>query len=148
MEEKYRGPERRAATRFYQKVSVEYIFINGELRRDLSKKYSGYVSNFSYSGALLELDELNENWIKDLTSGMIKIIIEIKIPVYPEPIKAIAKVIWIKKIEEPEKEGKYLVGLSFTDITDEDRDRIKKYMIDSCLASWKSYYKEIEDKKV
>ncbi|MFH1397563.1 MAG: PilZ domain-containing protein [Candidatus Omnitrophota bacterium] len=146
MEEKYRGPERRTSTRLYKKVSVDYIFINGVLQRDLSKRYSGYVSNFSYSGALLELDELNENWIKDLTSGMIKIIIEIKIPVYPEPIKAIAKVIWIKRNEEPEKEGKYLIGLSFTDITDEDRDRIKKYTIESYVASWKAYEKEIKDK--
>ncbi|MBU1928931.1 MAG: PilZ domain-containing protein [Candidatus Omnitrophota bacterium] len=129
MEEKYGGPERRMVARLDQKIPVEYIFINDNPRRELSEKYSSYIRNFTYSGALLVLDKLNENWIEDLTSGITKIDIDIKIPAYSAPIKAIARVVWLEKKEEPEK-SKYLLGLTLTEITDSDMDRIKNYMID------------------
>lgn len=134
MEMKYEGPERRQNTRLYHPVPVEYNFINDIQSRELSMKRSGYVCNISAGGALLELDELNEDWIEDMKVSKIKIAIKMHIDAYPEPISAIARVAWIKEKKEGKK--KYQLGLSYADITDEDRDRVKKYVINSYLQTW------------
>jgi c-di-GMP-binding flagellar brake protein YcgR len=136
VEEKYNGTERRTTTRLHQKLSVDYVFISDEQQGAMPEKCLGSISNISSGGALLELAELNEGLAEGLTAGIIKVALEIRIPVYIDPVKAIAKVVWLKKREDPGEEKRYFLGLSFADITDEDKGRIKRYVIDAYLETW------------
>lgn len=139
MEKGYEGQERRKDTRLYQSIPIEYRFINVARPKDSSERRPAHINitNISSNGVLLELNELNEDWIEDLKSGRLKIALEIKIPApfqllypgIPESIRVIAKVAWLEKKEEPDGTKKYLLGLSFTDITDEEQNKIIRHII-------------------
>ncbi len=54
-----------------------------------------------------------------------RLVVEINLPRIPKPIKAIAKVAWIKKIPASEQ---YELGNQFLEITKEDKTHITNFM--------------------
>jgi len=145
MEKEYQNPENKN-TSFHQRIPVEYVFVAGAPHKELSEKESGYITNISSGGVLLEVGELNQDWIDDLTSAKIKVALEIKIPIFPEPVKALGKVAWIGKRQEPKGIEKNLLVLNFTDITGKDRERIREYVRKFHLEPWRNLWKDITGK--
>jgi c-di-GMP-binding flagellar brake protein YcgR len=135
MGDKYTGPERRESVRLERIIPAEYNLINDLKSIELSRKRSGIIQNISARGVRLQAEELDERWIEGLYSGMVKLGLEIKLPGGQKPIRALAKVAWLTKTPQQTETGKtnYLIGLEFIDITTEDRDIIKKYIISSYL---------------
>lgn len=136
MEEKYKGPERREAVRLEQDIPVEYNFINEVKSTGLSRKRSGMIRNISSRGVRLEVGELDESLMEGLYSGLIKLGLEIKLPGQKQPLRALARAVWITKAwqESVEPTGQYVLGLEFVDISTADEDTIKSYIINSYLG--------------
>lgn len=136
MAEKYSGPERREAVRLEQDILVEYNFIDDVKSKKLSNKKKGLIRNISAKGARLEVDELEEAWMEDLYSGIIKLGLEMKLPGEQRTLRAIAKVVWLTKAlqESGLSLTKYVLGLEFLDITTSDQDIIKNYILNSYLG--------------
>ena len=136
MEGKYEGPERREATRFDCKIPVEYNLINDVRSVELSRKRAGIICNISSHGLHLEIPELNDSWTDGLYSGMIKLGLVINLPGEKQPLRAVAKVVWLTKSLRESDSGTIgcILGLEFLDITTTDRDRITNYILNSYLS--------------
>ena len=134
MVEEYVGSERRHFKRLVVRLPVRFLFIDAEDKKELTETRSGHTVDISGGGLLLEMDELNEEWIKELISGMIRVGLELKVPTSSEPIRTLAKVAWMTKRKEPEEDQKkYLLGLNFVDITEKDRDKVLEYVVTAYL---------------
>lgn len=135
MENKYLGQERREYVRLEQTIPAKYNLINDVKSIELSKKRTATIQNISAGGVRLQVEGLDEQWIEGLYSGMVKLGLEIELPGGGKPVRALAKVAWLTKAPEATESGKTncLMGLEFIDITTEDKDSIKKYIISSYL---------------
>lgn len=140
MEEAYEGPERRHFKRLDVSLPVRFLFIDAKESKELSETRSGHTIDISGGGLLLEVDRLNKEWKKGLASGMIRVGLEFGVPTSSEPIRVLAKVIWLTKRKGPKKgRKKYLLGLNFIDITERDRDKILEYVVDSYLEKLQDF---------
>jgi c-di-GMP-binding flagellar brake protein YcgR len=128
----YSGVEKRENTRWQEKLTGDFVFIDSVGSTKITKKQQGIINNISAEGICLEISTVDESWEDDLFSGVIKIVLSLKLPSMDKHISAIAKVVWMNKVlEKNEKKGKYVMGLTFCDIATASQDVIKKYIIDS-----------------
>lgn len=121
--DKYPGLEKRKFPRF-----KDNIFILGKLRSSPTEEFKAFTENISAGGLMLESErdiskegQLELEIYQPMNCGKKKIL---SIPV-------LAKVIWIRQIEKDnfEKgENKYKIGIEFSEIKEEDRQRIAKYV--------------------
>jgi len=133
MNSKYLGPDRREFTRIKLSLSALYNFVKEPFTEDLSKKRAGTMCTLSAKGIGLEIKTLDETFLEDLYKGMMKIGIIFSLEEGP-PIKALAKMSWITKtVDEENGEVKYVMGLEFTDITTQNIDTIKTFIINTYL---------------
>jgi len=61
----------------------------------------------------------------EFVSRACRLIVEMEIPMFPKPIKAISKVAWIRKTDAGEN---FEIGNQFLEISDEDRKRVSEYV--------------------
>lgn len=63
--------------------------------------------------------------VNEFISVFTRLIVEISIPPIAKPIRAISKVVWIRKRPHGEQ---YEVGMEFVDITEEDRRNVSDFV--------------------
>ena len=99
--------EKRRFIRFDERIKIRYILVTN---KNSDSRYSRSI-NISKTGlCLLTYEKLNE---KDLLN------IEIELHDFSNPVKVAGKVVWIKDLQTPDKEGRRLfyVGLQFIKIS-------------------------------
>ena len=108
------GRERRKHERITYHAPCRYEIGSREKPSKILESGTSFVKNISLGGLLIEMLKLIDvNSLIDL---------EVVIPTANQPIRAQARVVWVNKVEEDG--GRYNVGMCFTDISLEDRDKI------------------------
>lgn len=105
--------ERRRFGRINARVPLQFKDIqrpieiyNGTLTKDISEGGVRFTSN-------------------DFLSIFTRLFVEVSVPSFSRPIKAISKVAWIQK--EP-RGNQYIVGLQFLDMNEEDRKHLAAFI--------------------
>ncbi len=84
----------------------------------------------AYAGSLTK--DISEGGIRFVSSEFLSIFtrlfLEISIPSFSRPIKAISKVAWIQKVP---RSSQYNVGLQFMDMTEEDNKHLTSFIAKS-----------------
>jgi len=81
----------------------------------------------TYSGTLSK--DLAEGGVRftspEFLSVFTRLLIEVSVPSFSRPIKAISKVAWIQKVP---RSSQYNVGIQFMDITEEDKKQLASFI--------------------
>lgn len=84
----------------------------------------------TYAGSLTK--DISENGVRFSSSEFLSIftrlLLEISVPSFSRPIKAISKVAWIQKAP---RSNQYNVGLQFMDMTEDDRKHLTSFIAKS-----------------
>lgn len=106
-------PDRRRYPRVNSAMPVQYRGIRqgseaavGTIARDISNGGIRFVSN-------------------EFLSIFTRLVVEISIPSTPKPVRAISKVVWIRKRSYGEQ---YEVGMQFVDMSEDDRRNISHFV--------------------
>lgn len=113
-EEFYMGQERRKHERITYHAPCRYEICSDEMPSQILESGTSYIKNISLGGLLIEL-------VKSISVNT-RLDLEVILPTTPRPIRAQAQVVWIKKKDEDE--NRYDVGMCFTEINPEDREKI------------------------
>ncbi|MFH1778994.1 MAG: PilZ domain-containing protein [Candidatus Omnitrophota bacterium] len=113
MYEKPANPERRRYPRVSSAMPVQYRGIRqtsdatvGTVMRDISTGGIRFIAN-------------------EFISVFTRLVVEISIPLTSKPVRAISKVVWIRKRPSGEQ---YELGMQFIDMTEEDRGNISNFV--------------------
>lgn len=134
MENKFEK-ERRQNVRIKISVPVHFVIFDSEAVtkldfNDTIKLRSAVSRNLGVGGLCMETDDLDDQWIENLSSGVIKLALKFDLPT--SAISATAKVAWLKKREDPKPgEKKYILGLQFLDISTIDTNKIVNLVVGS-----------------
>jgi len=119
--------ERREFVRIPISVSVRYKFLSHEPTDvSLDVVHEGSCQNIGTGGILLKAKLPDPKWLALLHTGRMHVGVNIHLPNQPTALKALCRVAWSSALEE----GNHIaLGLSFQEITVEDRDKISQYII-------------------
>ena len=122
--------ERRQFVRIRLEVPVLYKFLC-QHRQDpeLREVYEGTTRDISAGGILLHGKVALLDWVPELLQHKIAVGVNLFLPEDQVPIKALARVAWIEPIEA--RTNCCALGLGFREITQQDKDRIFRYVIKS-----------------
>ncbi len=105
--------ERRKCARIDARLPLQFKDIQrpietyaGSLTKDISESGVRFVSN-------------------DFLSIFTRLLLEVSVPSFSRPIKAISKVAWIRKVP---RSNQYSVGLQFMDMTEEDNKHLSSFI--------------------
>jgi len=115
--------ERRKYIRLNVVFPVEFQFIDPETSGSISEIKQGFTRDVGKGGICLEVNNLEEGLEQTLKEQRAKLDLRLHIPLTTPETKAIAKIAWFQKIK-PGYPNKYLIGLSFLQIDQRDRQRI------------------------
>jgi len=127
--------ERRRNVRIKISVPVHFVVFDSEAVTKLDFKETiklrfAMSRDLGVGGLGMATDDLRDEWISDLSSGLIKIALKFDLP--SSSISATAKVAWVKKKEAPKAgEKKYVLGLDFLDISTIDANKIVNLVVGS-----------------
>ena len=83
-----------------------------------------------YTGSLTK--DISEGGVRFISSDFLSIftrlLLEVSVPSFSRPVKAISKVAWIQKIP---RSNQYNVGVQFMDMTEEDRKQLASFIAKS-----------------
>ena len=117
--------ERRKYLRLDSAFPVEFRLLTLDGQGIFSGWLQGFTSNIGDGGICLSVNNLDPELAKLLREGQSKLSIAMELPVSKSPIKATAKVSWIKEIlGEP---NKTLIGLNYERIIPGENRRIMRY---------------------
>ena len=138
------GKERRRNVRIKISVPVHFVVFDSEAVTKLDFKETiklrfAMSRNLGVGGLGMDTDDLRDEWINDLSSGLIKLALKFELP--NSSISATAKVAWIKKRENLKPGDKrYILGLNFLDISTVDANKIVNLVVGS-------YFDKTEEEK-
>jgi c-di-GMP-binding flagellar brake protein YcgR len=88
----------------------------------------------TYTGSLTK--DISEGGVRFTSNGFLSIftrlMLEISVPSFSRPLKAISKVAWIQKVP---RSSQYNVGLQFMDMTEDDRKHLASFISKSPAPS-------------
>lgn len=122
-------PERRDFVRVSADIVVRYRFRH-LARKDpdaTDKVLTGATTNLSGGGLLLRGPIPEISIVTQLITGKAMLDVELTLPGDPTPILAKARCAWVETVEE--ETLRCHLGLRFTEITPEDKERIFRYVI-------------------
>ncbi|KAF0244700.1 MAG: hypothetical protein FD180_2292 [Planctomycetota bacterium] len=122
-------PERRDFVRVAADIAVRYRF-RSVSRKDsdaTDKVMTGATTNLSGGGLLLRGPIPEIGIVTQLVTGKATLEVELTLPNDPRPIPAKARCTWVETVEE--ETLRCHLGLRFTEITPEDKERIFRYVI-------------------
>ena len=119
--------ERREFVRIPMALPVRYKFLShADVKADLDVVHEGSSQNIGTGGLLLKAKLSDTSWLNLLLTRAMLIGVNVLLPNQPSALKALCRVAWSSAVEE----GNHIAfGLSFQEITQEDRDRITQYII-------------------
>jgi len=127
--------ERRLNVRIKISVPIHFVVFDSEAvtkldLRETIKLRTAVSRDLGVGGLGMDTDDLRDEWISDLSTGLIKIALKFDLPA--SSISATAKVAWIKKKDAPKAgEKKYVLGLNFLDISTIDANKIVNLVVGS-----------------
>ena len=127
--------ERRLNVRIKISVPIHFVVFDSEAvtkldLRETIKLRTAVSRDLGVGGLGMDTDDLRDEWIDDLSTGLIKIALKFDLPA--SSISATAKVSWIKKKDAPKPgEKKYVLGLNFLDISTIDANKIVNLVVGS-----------------
>lgn len=109
--------EKRRFVRLDVRVKVDY-----EIVQSPQEKFKSFTKNLSQGGICLFLD----NYLKKDTLLDLKL----HVPDQTQPLEATGKIVWIDTFKIGDKDAKehFEAGIEFVDISQEDKDKIGKYV--------------------
>lgn len=120
--------ERRQFIRLPLAVPVRYKFLSRELRnQDMDVVHEGITKNIGAGGLLLRGRLPDPSWLSKLLTKKMYVGVNILLPKYERPVKALSRVIWASSVQN--ENGMIIMGLEFQEITNKDRDLITQYII-------------------
>jgi len=120
--------DRREFTRVRVSVPVRYKFLYDEIEHpDLDRIWEGATSNLSGSGLLLRVRVPEMDWVTLLLTGKMKVGINLILPTYELPVKALCRVSWMESMN-PATQTMF-IGLSFREIGQQAKDEIVQYIV-------------------
>ena len=119
--------EKREYVRIPVTLGVRYKFLTQvDIGVDLDHVHEGTSQNIGTGGILLKAKLPDHNWLSQLLTHTMLIGVNILIPSQENPVKALCRVAWSSAVAE----GNFvMLGLSFQEIAEEDRNSITKYVI-------------------
>ena len=120
--------ERRQFIRLPLAVPVRYKFLSRDLRnQDMDVVHEGITKNIGAGGLLLRGRLPDPSWLSKLLTKKMYVGVNILLPKYERPVKALSRVIWASSVQN--ESGMIIMGLEFQEITSKDRDLITQYII-------------------
>ncbi|MDD5155023.1 MAG: PilZ domain-containing protein [Candidatus Omnitrophica bacterium] len=119
--------ERRKYVRLDSVFPVQFRLLGLDASTLMSDWIQGFTSDISKGGICLEVNNLKEEQAVLLRAHKVKISLEIEMPIARHPVKAVAKIAWIKDI--PGQLNRYLIGLSYENINPSENSRIMRYAL-------------------
>ncbi len=120
--------EKREFVRVRVSVPVRYKFLAHDLEHpELDRIWDGSTANLSGGGLLLRAKIPDLAWLPALLTGKMKVGVNLILPTYELPVKALTRVAWIEGLEEGTQRA--LMGLRFLEIPKSAQDEIVKYII-------------------
>jgi len=113
-------------------IPIRYKFLSKSVPVEEEGIYEGTTSNLSGSGLLLVGKMPSISWIPALLTEEILIGVNLILPSYELPIKALTRVGWVEAMQKGS--DRCAVGLKFKDISKESQDEILKYIIKAQIA--------------
>lgn len=118
--------ERRRYIRLETVFPVEFQVLSTKTGETVSGLRQGFTKNVSEGGICLEVNELENGFMKDILSSDTELLLCLDVPNVKEPFNARSRVRWSKKIKE-DFHNKYLLGLEYVQIQEEVRKEIIGY---------------------
>ena len=115
--------ERRRYIRLNAVFPVEFQFLDPETGGSISEIRQGFTRDVAKGGICLEVNAIEEGFEEILRQQKAKLDLHLHIPLGYREVKAVAGIAWYKKIKAGYP-NKYLIGLSFEQIDQKDRNRI------------------------
>lgn len=121
-------PERRDFVRVSTDIPVRYRF-RPVARREAGTEpfFTGATTNLSGGGLLLRGPIPEIGMVTQLVTGKAALDIELILPSDPQPVHARARCAWVETVEE--ETLRCHLGLRFTEISPEDKERIFRFVI-------------------
>ncbi len=121
--------ERRRYYRIAKEVRVRYKFISQFAELNVTNSYEAVTKNISTTGVLLKAEIPSAEMVSDMVLKKILVFLEIFLPQEKLPVKATAQVRWVESIDA--SKNLYNFGLKFCDITQEDKNTLTKFILNS-----------------
>lgn len=113
-------------------ISVRFKVIEESRRRKVATGTDrAKTKSVGGGGMFLEIPPLKPKMLDGLLRGTHVLSLQIDIPNVSRPIKVLARVIWVEGKRRVDS-NRYGVGVSFIGISEDDREKIMNYVIDSC----------------
>ncbi len=119
--------EQRKFVRVPSTLPVRYKFLSNDVAYRDETVREGRTDNIGGGGLLLTGQVPSVDWITELLMEKVVLAVTIELPGSEEPVGAIAKVAWLEAIDQNTEVCQ--LGLTFKEITSEDRDRIFDFVI-------------------
>jgi len=113
-------------------IPVRYKFLSRTVPIDAEGVFEGVTSSISGTGLLLVGRVPSFSWIPGLLMQEIVLGLNMLLPAADMPIKALAAVAWVEKIQKGS--DKCPMGLRFQEIAKEHQDMLLKYVIKAQIA--------------
>ncbi|MCD6404943.1 MAG: PilZ domain-containing protein [Planctomycetes bacterium] len=120
------GQEHRKFVRINLSLRVKYRFISTGPDFAEERVYEGQTNNIGGGGLLLTGQVPSVDWITELLMEKVLLALTVDLPEGP-PVQAIARVAWLEAIDQNTEVCQ--LGLTFKEITGENRDRILDFVI-------------------
>lgn len=118
--------DRRKYIRLNSCFPVEFsLYLSAE--KPLPNSYQGFTRNLSEGGLCLEARNLSNEDSQLVLSRRPEFNLVIDIPILRRPVKATAKIAWVKKDESDKGRNSFFIGLSYLKIEPLERKRIVNY---------------------
>ena len=119
--------EKRKFVRIESSLPVKYRFVTSSPDFDDNRVYEGRTDNIGGGGLLLTGQVPGVDWITELLMEKVLLAVTVELP--EGKVKAIARVAWLEAIDQNTEVCQ--LGLTFKEITSENRDRILDLVIRS-----------------
>lgn len=119
--------EKREYVRIPVTLGIRYKFLTQtDIGVDLDHVHEGTSQNIGTGGILLKAKLPDHAWLSRLLTHTMLVGVNILIPSQENAVKALCRVAWSSAVAE----GNFvMLGLSFQEISEEDRNSITKYVI-------------------
>ena len=113
-------------------IPIRYKFLSKALPVEQEGIFEGTTSNLSGSGLLLMGKVPSISWIPALLTEEVLIGINLILPSFDAPVKALTRVAWVEAMQKGVE--RCAMGLKFKEISKESQDEILKYIIKAQIS--------------
>jgi PilZ domain len=113
-------------------IPIRYKFLSKSVPVDGEGIFEGTSANLSGSGLLLVGKLPSVSWIPALLTDEILIGVNLILPSFEAPVKALTRVAWVEAFQKGT--DRVALGLKYKEISKESQDEILKYIIKAQIA--------------